>query len=134
MRTLIALENSNCTRCHNAMLVRLRSIAAVRNVQSDFASGCLVVDHNTDPDALISMVTDSGRVICVAANGEREMVAVDGHHADGCPVANGRSHAHATGPEGGCDGHVPDQGAVIAARARPAVHRPLRPARTSPPR
>ena len=134
MRTLIALENGNCTHCHNALLVRLRSIAAVRNVQSDFASGCLVIDHDTDPDALISMVTASGRGIYVAANGEPEMVAVDGHHADECPVADGRSHAYATGPEGERDGHAPDQSDVIAARVRPAAHRPLRPARPSPPR
>lgn len=89
MRTLIALENSNCTRCHNALLVRLRADPAVRNVHSDYASGCLVIDHDADPAALVSMVTASGRGVVVAANGEREMVAVDGRHADGCPAAMG---------------------------------------------
>ena len=84
VKTLIALENSNCTWCHSEMLGTLRDKEGVRGVQSDFSSGCLVIEHEDDPDALLSLVTTADRAVVVASNGEREMAPVAGHEADAC--------------------------------------------------
>ena len=84
MKTLIALENSNCTWCHNEMLGTLRENVGVRGVQSDFSSGCLIIEHEDDLDALLSLVTTGGRAVAVAGNGECEMVPVNGHEAGAC--------------------------------------------------
>ena len=89
MKTVITLENSNCTRCHNAMLGMLREKKGVRHVQSDFSSGCLVIEHDDDPDGLLSLIRAADRSISVACNGEREMVPVDGHEADECRALKG---------------------------------------------
>jgi len=87
MRTLIALENSNCPWCHNAMLSTLREKEGVRLLRSDFSSGCLVIEHEDDLDALLSLVTTVGRAVAVAANGERMMVSLDGHEAAECQMS-----------------------------------------------
>ena len=84
MKTLIALENSNCTWCHNEMLAALREKEGVRGVQSDFSSGYLVIEHEDNPEALLSLVTTTGRAVAVADNGEREMVPTDGHGVAVC--------------------------------------------------
>lgn len=89
MRTVVALENANCTRCHNAMLGALRGREGVRRVWSEFSSGCLVIEHEVDPDALVSLVMSAGRAVAVGGNGERTMVSLDGHEALECPVSNG---------------------------------------------
>jgi hypothetical protein len=44
MRTLVTLENSNCTWCHNAMLATLREKKGVHRVRSEFQRGrCVAV-------------------------------------------------------------------------------------------
>ena len=88
MKTLVALENSNCTWCHNEMLGTLRGQDGVRLLRSDFSSGCLVIEHEDDPDALLALITTTDRAMVVAGNGEREMVPVDGHQVAACLVAN----------------------------------------------
>lgn len=88
MKTIVELENSSCIRCHNQMLVALRGREDVQSVSSDFSSGCLVVEHEGDPQALFSAITATGRAVAVAANGERLMVALDGHEAAECRVSN----------------------------------------------
>lgn len=93
MKTLIALENSNCTRCHNAMLSALRERPRVQRVQSDFSTGCLVIEHEDDPDALVSLITSAGRAITLGGNGERVMVSLDGHETTECPVSKDADHA-----------------------------------------
>ena len=89
MRTIVALENSNCTRCHNAMLAALRERERVQRVWSDFSNGCLVIEHEDDPDALVSLITTVDRAVAVAGNGERVMVSLDGHEAAKCQVSKG---------------------------------------------
>src|SRR5579875_3041376 len=108
MRMLVTLENSNCTWCHNAMLRTLREEMGVQRVLSDFSSGCVVIEHETDPDALLTLVTTADRAVAVAGNGEREMVPVAGHEAVACrkskdivggPPDEGRQVLAATSPD-----------------------------------
>ena len=84
MRTLIALENSNCSWCHNNMLEMLREQYGVEEVQSDFTSGCLAIEHEDDSIALLALVTGADHAVVVASNGEREMIPVDGHEVIAC--------------------------------------------------
>ncbi|HET9126455.1 MAG TPA: hypothetical protein VFN73_00070 [Propionibacteriaceae bacterium] len=117
MRTLVTLENSNCTWCHNAMLRTLREEMGVQRVLSDFSSGCVVIEHETDPDALLTLVTTADRAVAVAGNGEREMVPVAGHEAVACrkskdivggPPDEGRQVLAATSPdEAGAKAFIP---------------------------
>lgn len=114
MKTLVELENSNCTWCHGAMLSALRQRAGVKGVWSDFSSGCLVIDHEDDPDALVALVKSTGRAVTVAGNGEKMMVSLDGHEAAECSVSNdavrarsdeqGPAAAFPTSPPGGDPG------------------------------
>ncbi len=89
MRTLIALENSNCSWCHNTMLGTLREQDGVREVQSDFSSGCLVIEHEDDSTALLALVTGANHAVAVASNGEREMIPVNGHEVIACREEQG---------------------------------------------
>lgn len=84
VRTLVTLENSNCTWCHNAMLATLREKDGVHRVRSELSSGCLIVDHEGEPDALLAVIATADLAVAVAGNGEREMVGVDGHEAVAC--------------------------------------------------
>jgi hypothetical protein len=84
MRTLVTLENSNCTWRHNAMLTKLREKKGVHRVRSEFSSGCLIIEHEGEPDALLAVIATADRAVAVAGNGEREMVGVDGHKAVAC--------------------------------------------------
>ncbi len=97
MRTLVELDNSNCTRCHNHMLDELRKRQRVQRVWSDFSTGCLVIEHSDDPDVLVSMITTDERAIAVAANGERVMVSLDGHGTAECPVSKSTGGAQLEG-------------------------------------
>lgn len=90
MRTLVRLENSNCPRCHTRMLGVLRETKGVEHVASDFATGCLVVDHQDDPEMLVSLIATADRAVAIAPNGERVMVPVDGHEATECREPPGR--------------------------------------------
>lgn len=86
MRTVVALENSSCARCHNALLAALREKEHVQRVWSDFSAGCLVIEHEDDPDALVSVVRAAGRAVAVAASGQRVMVSLDGHEEAECQM------------------------------------------------
>jgi hypothetical protein len=97
VKTFVALENSNCTRCHNALLGALRDRNGVQRVWSDLSTGCLVIEHKDDPDALVSLIRSEGRAVAVAANGERVMVSLDGHEATGCPVSKDAVPARSDG-------------------------------------
>lgn len=87
MRTLVALENSNCTWCNNDMLGALRERSRVQAVGFDSSAGCLVIEHEENPDSLVSLIRTEGRAVAVAANGERVMVSVDAHEAADCQVS-----------------------------------------------
>jgi hypothetical protein len=86
-RTLVILENSNCTWCHNAMLATLREKKGVHRVRSEFSSGCLIIEHENEPDALLALIATAGHAVAVAGNGEREMVLVGGHEVRACQAA-----------------------------------------------
>lgn len=117
MRTFVTLENSNCTWCHNAMLRMLSEEMGVQRVLSDFSSGCVVIEHETDSDALLTLVTTADRAVAVAGNGEREMVPVAGHEAVACrkskdivggPTDEGRQVLAGTSPhEAGAKAFIP---------------------------
>lgn len=85
MQTLLQLENGNCSFCHNKVVAELRKREHVASVHSDFSKGCLVIEHDEDPGALASLVTNTARAVEVAANGERVMVFVDAHEEQECP-------------------------------------------------
>lgn len=126
MKTIIELQNSNCPRCHNDMLGALREREGVERVRSDFASGCLVVDHEVDPTLLVSLIQTEGRAVAVADNGERMMVCMDGHEAPEC-------HASKTLAGGGRD----EEGDAVAsgsASSQPGAPRGLLDARANGPR
>ncbi len=93
MRTLVALENANCTRCHNAMLRALRERTRVQRVWSDFSTGRLVIEHEDDPDALVSLIMSTGRAVALGGNGEKVMVSLDGHEATQCPATRDTDRA-----------------------------------------
>ncbi len=84
MRTIVTLENSNCIRCHNAMLATLREMKSVHSVRSEFSSGCLVIEHEGEPDVLLAMIANADHAVAVAGNGEREMVRVNGQEVAAC--------------------------------------------------
>ena len=100
MRTLVRLENSNCPRCHARMLGVLRETKGVEHVASDFATGCLVVDHQGDPEMLVSLIATADRAVAVAPNGERVIVPVDGHEATECREPPGRAPTGTRGAGG----------------------------------
>lgn len=90
MLTLVQLETSNCSRCHNRMLAELRKRDDVVSVRSDFSKGCLVIEHEDDTAALIALIADATRGVATAANGERVMVYVDPHALAQCPYSDDR--------------------------------------------
>lgn len=65
----------------------------MQRVWSDFSTGCLVIEHEDDPDALVSLITSTGKAVAVGGNGERVMVSLDGHDATECPVSKDTGHA-----------------------------------------
>jgi hypothetical protein len=87
MRTHVVLENGNCVLCNARLLSALRQRKRVQRVYTDFSTGCLVIEHDDDPAALLSLLTTDGRAVALAANGERVMVRVEAHETGRCPVA-----------------------------------------------
>ena len=71
MRTLIRVENANCTDCLNAIQDVLMARSLVRSVQLHAADGCIEVEHDHDePDALVELLRTSLRGWQIADNGE----------------------------------------------------------------
>jgi len=87
VKTHLVLENGNCVLCNTRLLNALRQRKRVQRVYTDFSTGCLVIEHEDDPDALLSLLTSDGRAVALAANGERVMVRLDAHETGRCPVA-----------------------------------------------
>lgn len=90
MRTIVALENGNCTWCHNAMVETLRASTGVQRVHADFSAGCLIVEHESAPEQVISVIRDVGRAVGVATNGEKVMIRLDAHEQAECHVRSAR--------------------------------------------
>ena len=71
MRTLIRVENANCTDCLNAIQDAQMERTLVRSVQLHSADGCIEVEHDHDePDALVELLRTSLRGWQIADNGE----------------------------------------------------------------
>ena len=71
MRTLIRVENANCTDCLNAIQDALMERSLVRSVRLHSADGCIEVEHDHDePDALVELLRTSLRGWQIADNGE----------------------------------------------------------------
>lgn len=71
MRTLIRVENANCTDCLNAIQETLLARSLVRSVHLHAADGCIEVEHDHDaPDALVELLRTSLRGWQMADNGE----------------------------------------------------------------
>jgi hypothetical protein len=83
----VVLENGNCVLCKNRLFSALRERKAVQRVYSDFSTGCLIIEHEDDPDALFSLLRSDGRAVALASNGERVMVSLDAHETAQCPVS-----------------------------------------------
>ena len=84
MRTVVELENSNCTWCHHQTLAALRRRQWVQQVRSDFSTGCLEIEHRDNPGALVSLIKATDRAVALAANGEKVMIQVDAHASAQC--------------------------------------------------
>lgn len=71
MRTLIRVENANCTDCLNAIQDVLMARSLVQSVHLHAADGCIEVEHTHDePAALVDLLRTSLRGWQMADNGE----------------------------------------------------------------
>lgn len=78
MRTLIRIENANCSYCIGTVQVELLERPLVHHVEMNAAEGCMEVDHDhDDPAALIELLGQSLHGAQVADNGEIVMVMTD---------------------------------------------------------
>lgn len=122
------------------MLAALRARERVHRVHSDFATGCLVIEHEDDPDDLVSLITSMDRAVAVASNGEMMMVSLDYHEATECPVTNNAFRASRTeekpsrisapkNPSAGfTHGPSSDGGPVGGIASTASIRRPVMPA------
>ncbi len=72
---MVGLANSNCSWCLNFMAARLAARPLVRSVHLDASNGCVVVEHDHDPAALVGEIHDDLRGWVAADTGEVVMVA-----------------------------------------------------------
>lgn len=84
MRTLVVVEPSNCAKCHNETLQAISEMARVNSARSVFSAGCLVVEHEDEPAAILSLVRASDHAVALASNGERVMVPVEAREVSEC--------------------------------------------------
>jgi copper chaperone CopZ len=75
MRTLISVENANCSYCMNAVRDELLARPLVHHVEMSPRAGCLEVEHDhDDPSALVGLLRQSLHGWRVTDNGEVVMV------------------------------------------------------------
>lgn len=85
MRTLIKVENANCTFCMNDVRDTLLARPLVRDVRTSVVAGCWEVDHDHDDVAAITgVLRQSLHGWEVADNGEIVMIATSPDVADRC--------------------------------------------------
>ena len=91
MRTLVRVQNANCSWCMNSVRDALLARPLVTDVELHPVEGCWAVDHDhDDPDELCSVLSQSLHGWTVQTNGEVVQVATD------------------PGIVGSCDLHPPD--------------------------
>lgn len=87
MRTLVHVENANCTYCMNEVREELLARPLVHAVHASATAGCLEVEHeDDDPSALTETLRRSLRGWQVADNGEVVSVRTMPELADHCTV------------------------------------------------
>lgn len=92
MRTLINVENANCTYCMNDVRDTLLARPLVHDVRTSVVAGCWEVGHDQDDVAAITdLLRQSLHGWEVADNGEIIMIATS-------PNASDRCAAHPRGP------------------------------------
>lgn len=117
MKTLIRVENANCTDCLNAIHDVLMARSRVQSVHLHAADGCIEVEHHHDePDALLDVLRTSLRGWQMADNGEimqTPSIPAVAHvcHHSGTP--SGPAPCHDPGPadlggESPCFAHLLD--------------------------
>jgi hypothetical protein len=85
MRTLIQVDNANCTDCMTAVRDALLARPLVHAVRSSAVSGCWELDHDHDDlHAITDLVRQSLRGWEVADNGEVIMIATTPEVRDRC--------------------------------------------------
>jgi len=85
MRTLIRVENANCTYCMNAVRDELLARPLVHNVHMSPTPGCLEVDHDhDDTSALTGLLERSLRGWQVESNGEIVEITTNPTLSDAC--------------------------------------------------
>lgn len=85
MRTLIRVDNANCTYCMNDVREALLARPLVRDVRSSAVAGCWELEHDHDDlTAIIDLVRQSLHGWEVAGNGEIIMIATTPEVADRC--------------------------------------------------
>ncbi len=118
MRTLIRVENANCTDCLNAIQDTLMARPLVRSVHLHAADGCIEVEHDHDvPDALVEVLRSSLRGWQMADNGEIMQTPSIPAVAHVCHVHDARSQ-----PEPLPDPHAGDLGADLGGESPCFAH------------
>jgi hypothetical protein len=117
MRTLIRVENANCTDCLNTIQDVLTARSLVKSVQLHAADGCIEVEHNHDePEALVELLRTSLRGWQMADNGE--IIQIPSipevkhlchlHDTQPQPAARRSSYSTDVGGESPCFAHLLD--------------------------
>jgi copper chaperone CopZ len=87
MRTLIQVQNANCTYCIGAVREELLARPRVHHVEMSLTAGCLEVDHDhDDPAALVELLRQSLHGAQVADNGEVVMIMTDPELTQECSL------------------------------------------------
>ncbi len=87
MRTLIRVDNANCTYCMNAVRDALLARPLVHAVRSSAVAGCWEIDHDHDDlDAITNLVRQSLHGWEIADNGEIIMIATTPEVRDRCAL------------------------------------------------
>jgi len=95
MRTLIRVDNANCTYCMNDVRDALLARPRVNAVRSSATAGCWEIDHDhEDLAAITNLIRQSLHGWEVADNGEMIMIATTSEVRDHCAL-------HGTEPDHG---------------------------------
>ena len=86
MRTVVHVENANCTYCMNEVREELLARPLVHAVHTSATAGCLDVEHDDDPSALTDVLRRSLHGWQVADNGEVVSVRTMPELADHCTI------------------------------------------------
>jgi len=117
MKTLIRVQNANCTDCLNAIQDTLTARPLVQTVHVHAADGCIEVEHDHDaPGELVELLGSSLRGWQMAGNGEIMQVPTNPAVAHVChlrdsptePAAIDTSENIDLGGESPCLAHLLD--------------------------